>query len=109
MLSADIAVYPKGAARPTGGAGAIAVLIGPNAPLKIDDVRSTFMDHQYGFYKPNPFNEYPLVDGHLSINVYMNALKHCFEGFKEKSQKMSNEKVSFSTFDYFCFHTPFYR
>lgn len=29
----DIAVYAKGNARPTGGAGACAVLIGPNAPL----------------------------------------------------------------------------
>lgn len=29
----DIAVYPKGNARPTGGAGACALLIGPNAPV----------------------------------------------------------------------------
>jgi 3-hydroxy-3-methylglutaryl CoA synthase len=29
----DIAVYPKGSARPTGGAGACAILIGPNAPV----------------------------------------------------------------------------
>jgi hydroxymethylglutaryl-CoA synthase len=29
----DIAVYAKGNARPTGGAGACALLIGPNAPV----------------------------------------------------------------------------
>ena len=29
----DIAVYSKGSARPTGGAGACALLIGPNAPV----------------------------------------------------------------------------
>jgi 3-hydroxy-3-methylglutaryl CoA synthase len=29
----DIAVYSKGNARPTGGAGACALLIGPNAPV----------------------------------------------------------------------------
>ena len=29
----DIAVYGKGTARPTGGAGACALLIGPNAPV----------------------------------------------------------------------------
>lgn len=29
----DIAIYAKGNARPTGGAGAVALLIGPNAPL----------------------------------------------------------------------------
>jgi hydroxymethylglutaryl-CoA synthase len=57
ILSADIAVYPKGPARPTGGAGAIAMLIGPNAPLVFDDVRATFMDNAYDFYKPDPSKE----------------------------------------------------
>ena len=32
-VAGDVAVYPPGPARPTGGAGAIALLIGPNAPL----------------------------------------------------------------------------
>jgi hydroxymethylglutaryl-CoA synthase len=53
-VSADIAVYAKGSARPTGGIGAIAMLIGPNAPLAFDDVRSTFIDNAYDFYKPVP-------------------------------------------------------
>ena len=52
MVSADVAVYAKGSARPTGGIGAIALLIGPNAPLVFDDVRSTFIDNAYDFYKP---------------------------------------------------------
>lgn len=47
-------MYPKGPARPTGGAGAIAILVGPNAPLVFDNVRSTFMDEAYDFYKPDP-------------------------------------------------------
>ena len=36
VVAGDIAVYPAGNARPTGGAGAIAILIGPNAPIAID-------------------------------------------------------------------------
>jgi hydroxymethylglutaryl-CoA synthase len=32
----DLALYAKGNARPTGGAGAIALLVGPNAPLKFE-------------------------------------------------------------------------
>lgn len=36
VVAADIAVYPSGPARPTGGAGAVAMLIGPDAPLVID-------------------------------------------------------------------------
>jgi hydroxymethylglutaryl-CoA synthase len=41
----DIAVYKKGPARPTGGAGCISFLVGPNAPIRVEPVRSTFMDH----------------------------------------------------------------
>jgi hydroxymethylglutaryl-CoA synthase len=33
VFAGDIAVYDKGGARPVGGAGACAMLIGPNAPL----------------------------------------------------------------------------
>jgi hydroxymethylglutaryl-CoA synthase len=33
VVSGDIAIYAEGAARPAGGAGACAMLIGPNAPV----------------------------------------------------------------------------
>lgn len=33
VVATDIAVYASGNARPTGGAGAVAMLIGPNAPI----------------------------------------------------------------------------
>lgn len=36
VVAADIAVYASGSARPTGGAGAMAMLVGPNAPLVIE-------------------------------------------------------------------------
>ena len=39
-VAGDVAVYPPCPARPTGGAGAIAILIGPNAPLTFN--RGTF-------------------------------------------------------------------
>lgn len=35
-ITADIAIYAQGNARPTGGAGAVAMLIGPNAPLYME-------------------------------------------------------------------------
>lgn len=35
-VSGDIAVYAAGPARPAGGAGAIALLIGPDAPLVLE-------------------------------------------------------------------------
>jgi hydroxymethylglutaryl-CoA synthase len=33
VFAGDIAIYAEGSARPAGGAGACAILIGPNAPL----------------------------------------------------------------------------
>ncbi|XP_017520810.2 hydroxymethylglutaryl-CoA synthase, cytoplasmic isoform X2 [Manis javanica] len=36
VVAGDIAVYATGNARPTGGVGAVALLIGPNAPLIFD-------------------------------------------------------------------------
>ena len=36
VVAADIAVYAAGSARSTGGAGAVAMLVGPNAPLVME-------------------------------------------------------------------------
>ena len=87
LVSSDIAVYPKGNARPTGGVGAIAMLLGPDAPIVFDPCRGSFMDHRYDFYKPDPFSEYPTVDGHQSIQIYLDALTNAFKTFKQKYLK----------------------
>jgi hydroxymethylglutaryl-CoA synthase len=84
VISSDIAVYPKGNARLTGGAGAIAILIGPDAPIVVDPIRSTFIDNAYDFYKPNPRSEYPIVNGHHSTDVYLNALRQTYITLREK-------------------------
>ena len=49
VVAGDIAIYDKGAARPTGGVGAIALLIGPDAPIVFDSIRGSFMEHAYDF------------------------------------------------------------
>jgi hydroxymethylglutaryl-CoA synthase len=108
VVAADLAVYAKGPARATGGAGAVAMLIGPNAPLVIEtNVRSTFMDNQYDFYKPDPNSEYPTVDGVLSQNTYINALLKTYSGVKEKSESAGFSTVNMVETDYFCFHAPY--
>lgn len=67
VISADVAVYPKGNARATGGAGAIAFLIGPDAPIAFEPVRASFIDNTYDFYKPNPSKFTAL--SHISVTV----------------------------------------
>ncbi len=54
VITGDIAVYAKGAARPTGGSGAVALLLGPNASILFEETRATYMNNVYDFYKPNP-------------------------------------------------------
>jgi len=53
-------VYAEGPARPTGGAAAIAMLIGPNAPISFESkYRASHMAHVYDLYKPDLASEYP--------------------------------------------------
>lgn len=54
-------VYAEGPARPTGGAAAIAMLIGPDATIAFESkLRGSHMSHAYDFYKPNLASEYPV-------------------------------------------------
>lgn len=110
VVCGDIAVYAKGAARPTGGAGAIAMLIGPNAPLVFDrGLRATYMKHAYDFYKPDLSSEYPVVDGKLSIQCYLSALDKCYQLYRQKYLQLNPnaEKVGLEKFDAVIFHTPY--
>ncbi|EDW31871.1 GL10732 [Drosophila persimilis] len=111
-VCADIAVYAKGAARPTGGAGAVAMLVGPNAPLVFErGLRATHMEHAYDFYKPDLSSEYPTVDGKLSIQCYLSALDTCYRLYRQKFEKQQAKtqsgKVGLDNFDAILFHTPF--
>uniref|UniRef100_A0A1B0D5Z8 Hydroxymethylglutaryl-CoA synthase n=1 Tax=Phlebotomus papatasi TaxID=29031 RepID=A0A1B0D5Z8_PHLPP len=110
VVCGDIAVYAKGPARPTGGAGAVAMLVGPNAPLVMDrGLRATYMKHAYDFYKPDLSSEYPTVDGKLSIQCYLNALDNCYQLYCEKAraQAPAADSVGLDAFDAVVFHTPF--
>ncbi|KAH8297273.1 hypothetical protein KR044_009268 [Drosophila immigrans] len=109
-VCADIAVYAKGAARPTGGAGAIAMLVGPHAPLVLErGLRATHMEHAYDFYKPDLGSEYPVVDGKLSIQCYLSALDICYRLYRKKFEKQHPQQAAagLDNFDAILFHTPF--
>jgi len=107
VVAADIAVYAEGPARPTGGTGAVAMLVGPNAPLVFDrGLRATYMKHAYDFYKPDLTSEYPLVDGKLSIQCYLSALDNCYQLYCEKAKKQKID-VNIDHFDAILFHSPY--
>lgn len=109
VVAADSAVYAEGSARPTGGAGAIAILVGPDAPLVFDrGLRASCMQHAYDFYKPNLRSEYPVVDGKLSIRCYLSSLDSCYHKYREKfAKRNSSEEASLANFDAVLFHSPY--
>lgn len=53
--------------------------------------------------------EFPRVDGKLSVECYLSALDHCFQLYRKKSaSKFPNEKrFGLDGFDYAIFHTPY--
>lgn len=69
-------VYAEGPARPTGGAAAIAMLIGPDAPMAFESKFSgSHMFHVYDFYKPDLASEYPVMFSHLlSLSQHKNLV-----------------------------------
>ncbi|KAF9900731.1 hypothetical protein BX616_002514 [Lobosporangium transversale] len=111
VVAADIASYAEGPARPTGGAGAVAVLIGPNAPIVFDQgVRATHMNHLWDFYKPELASEYPTVDGHFSNTCYIRSVDACYSLFTKKFSKRHSpnpdQLIKNEDLDFVAFHAP---
>ncbi|XP_050228579.1 hydroxymethylglutaryl-CoA synthase [Mercurialis annua] len=108
VVCTDSAVYAEGPARPTGGAAAIAMLIGPDAPIAFESkYRGSHMSHAYDFYKPNLASEYPVVDGKLSQTCYLVALDLCYKHLCAKYEKFEGKPFSISDAEYFVFHSPY--
>ncbi|KAI9887322.1 MAG: 3-hydroxy-3-methylglutaryl coenzyme A synthase [Watsoniomyces obsoletus] len=129
VVAGDIALYKKGNARPTGGAGCVAMLIGPDAPVVMEPgMRGTYMQHAYDFYKPDLTSEYPIVDGQYSIKCYTQAVDACYRAYQERASKLQSRpetngtlvngthdeanspdappKTPLDSFDFLTFHSP---
>ncbi len=84
------------------GAAAVAMLIGPDAPMVMQRERASHIMHTWDFYKPVGWKDsFPLMrDGKHSIDVYLTCLDGC--------QKALTEKLGISNLlrhdDYFVFH-----
>jgi hydroxymethylglutaryl-CoA synthase len=108
VLAGDIAEYAPGPARPTGGAGAVAFLIGPKAPLVMErGLRASHMEHAYDFYKPNLNSPYPVVDGKFSNICYLRALDTCYQRFADKFETRTGSAFDMTKVDHMAFHTPY--
>ena len=123
VVAGDIALYKKGNARPSGGAGCVAMLIGPDAPIVVEPgLRGSYIVHTYDFYKPDLTSEYPIVDGHYSIKCYTEAVDACYKAYNEREAKLHSQsnnvnghrdsataespETPLDRFDYVVFHAP---
>lgn len=124
VVAGDIALYKKGNARPTGGVGCVAMLIGPDAPIAVEaGLRGSYITHAYDFYKPDLSSEYPYVDGHYSIRCYTEATDACYKAYNAREEKVKSQsngtngtngtnghsqeqETPLDRFDHMCFHAP---
>ena len=98
----DIAIYSKLSAKPTSGAGSVALIIGPNPSIVIEPIRSSHFMNAYDFYKPELANDFPIVNGKLSTDLYIKSLIVSWKRLKDK-----NNDLELRNIDFFCFHCPF--
>ena len=108
VVAGDIAVYHAGPARPTGGVGVVAMLVGRDAPLRLRPrSRATHAVDVYDFYKPGMLSEYPVVDGKLSQACYLAAVDDCYNRHMDKAAPRNASAES--AFDHMLFHSPYHK
>jgi hydroxymethylglutaryl-CoA synthase len=122
VVAGDIAVYAPGPARPTGGAGAVALLVGrgSEAPIRLETgLRASCFGHSYDFFKPRLGSEYPTVNGQETIDCFVRAIDSCYSLYRSRAEKKKRGRskligpVPTENFtiakdvDYCVFHAPF--
>lgn len=98
VLCGDVASYQHAHEIPTGGCGVVAMVLSkdPIVRLYLDTLVHDMRD-KWDFYKPHRTKEYPVVDGKLSMQCYLDAVINTYTQFKDKS------KLS----DFMLFHHPY--
>ena len=106
VVCADTAEYAPGdAAQVTGGAGSIAMLVGPDAALVLEPRRTTVSGDVHDFYKPE-LEAFPRVDGKLSQECYLDALGTCVRDLVHMGD-YSEDTSSLVSVDYWALHAPY--
>lgn len=101
LIAADIARYDLGTpAEASQGAGAVAMLLSNNPKLlTIDNEYGLHAEDAMDFWRPN-YRREAFVEGKLSCELYLKALRHSWEHYFEQSQR------DFSAHAGFCYHVP---
>ena len=111
VVATDIAVYEPGPARPTGGAAAVAMLIGrgDHVPIRFEiGLRAICMGNTFDFFKPKVAVEYPVVKGQQTVDTYVRSMDECYDRYTERASKRDGKPFRVTdSVDYCVFHAPF--
>lgn len=112
VICSDIARYGVSTAgEPTQGAGAVAMVIGDNpALLEIDlGISGASSAHVHDFWRPLGMRE-AQVDGHYSVQCYLDALAGAYRGWKQKAiarEIVRDGDLASEQLARICYHVPF--
>jgi hydroxymethylglutaryl-CoA synthase len=111
VVAADIARYALGSpGEPTQGAGAVAMLVGPEPQaLFLSEDSGVHAANVYDFWRPLERRE-ALVDGKFSIECYLDALMGAFQAYRalERPSLVAGEGLV-DRLARVLYHTPFPR
>jgi hydroxymethylglutaryl-CoA synthase len=104
VICSDIARYGlHSAGEPTQGAGAVAMIISRHPRVLAIDlgISGTASTHVHDFWRPLGQRE-AQVDGHYSVQCYLDALGVAYAGWHERAAMRGIEKLA-----RVCYHVPF--
>jgi hydroxymethylglutaryl-CoA synthase len=103
VIASDVALYSRGdPGEPTQGAGAVAMIIDEPTVAGVAPISFPFSSPAFDFWRPIG-DQFPSVDGKLSIDCYQRAVTECFRrliGEREPREALSEYRRM-------CFHVPF--
>lgn len=109
VVAADIARYePNTPGEPTQGAGAVAMLVGPEPRvLALEPDSGTYAANVYDFWRPFGRRE-ALVDGKFSVDCYLEALAGAFTQYRAAERPaLAPEEALSDRLARLLYHTPF--
>lgn len=110
VVATDVATYAPGPARPSSGAGAAAILLGPNAPLALErGLSASAWTPAYDFCRPTGAGPFPIVDGRQSVELYLSTLSTCYERYCAKFEAAWGRAFSLDDAAAAVFHAPYHR
>lgn len=109
VISADIARYElRSPGEPTQGAGAVAMLVGPEPDVLVLGPESgTYAANVYDFWRPLGQRE-AIVDGKYSVSCYLDALAGAFTAYRDlEDPALEPDEPLTDRLARLLFHTPF--